>query len=67
MIKGSFFNAFNSANRGLTLDVPNGRASRDYACGLLGMSMFQKDVQGLEAHERRGLCDYCVRVPAGVS
>ncbi len=27
-------NAFNSTNRGLTLDVLNGRASRDYACGL---------------------------------
>ena len=26
-------NAFNSTNRGLTLDVLNGRASRDYACG----------------------------------
>jgi hypothetical protein len=27
-------NAFNSTDRGLTLDVLNGRASRDYACGL---------------------------------
>jgi hypothetical protein len=27
-------NAFNSTNRGLTLDVLSGRASRDYACGL---------------------------------
>ena len=27
-------NAFNSTNRGLTLDVLNGRALRDYACGL---------------------------------
>jgi hypothetical protein len=27
-------NAFNSTNRGLTLDVLNGRVSRDYACGL---------------------------------
>ncbi len=27
-------NVFNSTNRGLTLDVLNGRASRDYACGL---------------------------------
>jgi hypothetical protein len=27
-------NAFNSTNRGLTLDVLNGRGSRDYACGL---------------------------------
>jgi hypothetical protein len=27
-------NAFNSTNRGLTLDVLHGRASRDYACGL---------------------------------
>jgi hypothetical protein len=27
-------NVFNSTNRGLTLDVLNGRASRDYVCGL---------------------------------
>jgi hypothetical protein len=27
-------NAFNSTNRGLTLDVLNGRVSRDYTCGL---------------------------------
>ena len=27
-------NAFNSTNRGLTLDVLNGRDSRDYVCGL---------------------------------
>jgi hypothetical protein len=27
-------NVFNSTKRGLTLDVLNGRASRDYACGL---------------------------------
>ncbi len=27
-------NAFKSTNRGLILDVLNGRASRDYPCGL---------------------------------
>ncbi len=34
IIKIDVANAFNSTNRGLTLDVLSGRASRDYACGL---------------------------------
>jgi hypothetical protein len=34
IIKIDVANAFNSTDRGLTLDVLSGRASRDYACGL---------------------------------
>jgi hypothetical protein len=33
-------NEFNSTNRELTLDVLNGRASRDYACGLKKADVF---------------------------
>ena len=35
IIKIDISNAFNSTCRALTLDILSGRASRDYACGLM--------------------------------